>query len=83
MRHPDERLRRRSSQMRARGEQVDEKVLLAMNNARDKQDSERAVAPLKKADDALLIDTTGLTIDQVLAAIIGRDKEIKTANVLN
>ncbi len=68
---PDERVRRRSAQMRARGEQVDEEALLAMNKARDKQDSERAVAPLKKADDAVLIDTTGLTIDQVLARIIG------------
>jgi cytidylate kinase len=64
-----ERVRRRAEQMRARGEQVDEAALLKMNSVRDKQDSERAVAPLKKAADAILVDTTGLTIDQVLARI--------------
>jgi len=64
-----ERVSRRAQQMRARGEQVDEAALLKMNSVRDKQDSERAVAPLKKAADAILVDTTGLTIDQVLARI--------------
>lgn len=38
--------------------------------ARDKQDSERASAPLKPADDAVLIDSTALTIDQVLQRAI-------------
>lgn len=38
--------------------------------ARDKQDSERASAPLKPADDAVLIDSTALTIDQVLQQAI-------------
>ena len=70
-----ERVRRRAEQMRARGEQVDEAALLKMNSVRDKQDSERAVAPLKKAADAILVDTTGLTIDQVLARI---SKAIRT-----
>ena len=72
---PLERVRRRAEQMRARGEQVDEEALLKMNRARDKQDSERTLAPLKKADDAILVDTTGLTIDQVLARITGAIRE--------
>lgn len=40
--------------------------------ARDKQDSERAVAPLKPAADAAVIDTTGLSIDEAVDTIIGR-----------
>jgi len=41
---------------------------------RDKQDSERAVAPLKQADDAILIDTSEMSIDQVLDFIIQKVK---------
>ncbi|HCH84725.1 MAG TPA: cytidylate kinase, partial [Lentisphaeria bacterium] len=40
--------------------------------ARDKQDSERSVAPLKPAADAAVIDTTGLSIDEAVDTIIGR-----------
>jgi cytidylate kinase len=46
-----------------------EDVLEAMR-ARDALDSQRAVAPLKPADDAVLIDTTNLTADDVLAMIL-------------
>jgi cytidylate kinase len=38
--------------------------------ARDKQDSERTVAPLKPAPDATIVDTTGKTLDQVTAEIL-------------
>ncbi|MCB2217144.1 (d)CMP kinase [Desulfofustis glycolicus] len=64
------RARRRALQMRERGETVDEKTLLEMTVRRDRQDSERAVAPLKKADDAWVIDTSTRSIDQVLEAIL-------------
>ena len=37
---------------------------------RDNRDSQRDIAPLKCADDSILIDTTGLTIDQVLDKIV-------------
>ena len=66
---PEARAGRRALQLRERGESVDEKKLLEMTIARDKQDSERKIAPLKKADDAVLIDTTDLTADQVFEAI--------------
>ncbi len=66
---PEARAGRRALQLRERGEAVDEKKLLEMTIARDKQDSEREIAPLKKADDAVLIDTTDLTADQVFKAI--------------
>jgi len=67
---PAVRARRRALQMRERGETVDEKALLEMTIKRDRQDTERAVAPLKKADDARVIDTSGRSIDQVLEAIL-------------
>lgn len=66
------RAERRAAQLEARGEQVDRQKLLEMTIIRDRQDSERAIAPLKKADDALLIDTTVLDIDQVLKTILGK-----------
>ena len=66
---PEARARRRALQLRERGEAVDTRKLLEMTIARDKQDSERALAPLKKADDAILIDTTHLNVDQVFEAI--------------
>lgn len=63
------RAQRRARQLGERGEAVDPKELLEMTVARDKQDRERALAPLKKAEDATLIDTTNLGIDQVFTAI--------------
>ena len=66
---PEARAGRRALQLRERGETVDEERLLEMTIARDKQDSEREIAPLKKADDAVLVDTTDLTADQVFKAI--------------
>ncbi len=68
---PEVRAERRASQLEARGEAVERQKLLEMTIARDRQDSERAIAPLKKADDALLIDTTELDVNQVLRAILG------------
>ena len=38
--------------------------------ARDKQDSERAISPLRQADDAVLLDSTTLSIDEVAARIM-------------
>jgi len=66
---PEARAGRRALQLRERGESVEEEKLLEMTIARDKQDSEREIAPLKKADDAVLVDTTDLTADQVFKAI--------------
>ena len=67
---PQERTSRRAHQLRERGEDVDEKELLEMTVTRDKNDSERAVAPLKQAADAVYIDTTGVRADQVLKKLL-------------
>lgn len=66
---PEARTARRAQQLRERGKPVDEEQLLEMTIARDRQDSERPIAPLQKADDAKLIDTTDLNVDQVFEAI--------------
>ena len=63
---PEERTLRRVRQLRARGEEVDEKKLLEETIKRDKNDSERKLAPLRKAEDAVYIDTTSISAKQVL-----------------
>lgn len=66
----DERARRRSDELKAKNlaadfDKVREEIIL-----RDKQDSQREIAPLKQAEDAILLDTTNLTIDEVVAKIL-------------
>ena len=67
---PEERTRRRVLQLRTRGQSVDEEKALEMTIKRDKSDSERSIAPLRRAEDAVYIDTTGISADQVLEKII-------------
>lgn len=67
---PQERCLRRVRQLRQKGVEADEKEILAMILKRDKDDSERAVAPLKKADDASSIDTTNLLLEEVCLQIL-------------
>ena len=67
---PEERARRRALQNAEKGYgETDAEVILADIIARDKADSTRDVAPLKPAADAVELDTTGLTIDEVCARI--------------
>lgn len=72
---PEIRAKRRVLQLRDQGKDVDEKEILEMIIKRDKNDSERAVAPLKKADDATYIDTSELNINQVVERIIENIKK--------
>jgi len=67
---PKERARRRVRQLREKGQQVDEAEILALTIERDKNDRERSLAPLKQADDALLIDTTEIDIPEVCARVL-------------
>ncbi len=66
----EERAQRRHAENLAKGYPSDLEILKAEIAARDKLDSEREVAPLKKADDAVEIDTTALTIDEVVEKIM-------------
>jgi cytidylate kinase len=63
----DERARRRVSELRAAGRTVDEAQTRADLVARDHRDSSRDVAPLRKADDALEIDSSSIDADEVVA----------------
>jgi len=65
-----ERARRRILELRGRGEAVDEAAVLADIRARDDRDMNRAVAPLKPAADAVLLDTTSLDISSAVRAAI-------------
>ena len=67
---PEERARRRVMQLRERGMEADFKQILTMTLERDKNDSERAIAPLEKAYDAVRIDTTEITVLQVVDKIL-------------
>ena len=66
----EERTRRRFEELQAKGQDVNFEVLKNEIALRDKQDSEREIAPLKQAEDAILIDSTNLTIDQVVEKIL-------------
>lgn len=74
---PEERAKRRVLQLRARGEAVDEQQILLMTVERDKNDRERAIAPLRQAEDALAIDTTSKNIDEVAALVLESVKNVK------
>lgn len=67
---PETRAQRRHAELTGYGEDVSFEEVLAQLVERDTRDSTRATAPLKPAEDAHLLDTTGLTIEQVLAAAI-------------
>lgn len=65
-----ERVKRRYKELIGLGQEItQEEVALDLSN-RDRIDSTREVAPLKKADDAIYIDTTDMTIDQVVDKIL-------------
>ena len=66
----DERARRRHKQLIAKGISVTMDSLLRDIRERDARDAGRAAAPLKPADDAVLLDTTNLTIDEAVARVL-------------
>lgn len=67
-----ERARRRFEELKAKGMRVSFDETLRELNERDKRDSERQAAPLVRADDAVDVDTTGITIEQVLELLVER-----------
>lgn len=66
----EERARRRHVELVARGEDTTLEQIAAAIARRDRQDMEREVAPLRQADDAVVVDTTDLTIDQAIEAVL-------------
>ncbi|MBQ1549636.1 MAG: (d)CMP kinase, partial [Clostridia bacterium] len=71
---PEERARRRYEQIKDKSDITYEEVLKDLNQ-RDYQDTHREIAPLKQADDAVLLDTTNMSFDEVVEAIENLAKE--------
>lgn len=65
-----ERAKRRYKQLKEKGLSVTLGGLQREIEARDSRDASRVVAPLKPADDAVLVDTTGMDIEQVVAKVL-------------
>jgi cytidylate kinase len=65
-----ERARRRAGEMKSAGQPADEAEILADILRRDERDRSRTVAPLKPADDAVILDTTTLGVDAAVTAAI-------------
>ncbi|WP_374980273.1 (d)CMP kinase [Pseudomonas solani] len=66
----EERARRRYLQLKGKGMEVEMASLLTEIIERDERDTQRSVAPLKPATDALILDSTHLSIDEVLERIL-------------
>ncbi len=67
---PGERARRRLKDLQARGETASFDNVLRDIRRRDRIDSDRTYAPLRPADDAIILDTTNRTVEQVIEAIV-------------
>lgn len=66
---PEERAQRRMKDLEEKGEKVDYQTLLSDIIQRDYNDSHREVAPLKQADDADFVDTTQMSVEDVVAHV--------------
>ena len=78
----EERARRRFLELRARGEAADYSEILTAMKQRDAIDSTRAVAPLRQAEDAVLIDSDGRGIEEVLEIVKGLVGALAKASTL-
>ena len=72
---PEARARRRALELEQRGEPADFDAILHDIKERDSQDEHRAIAPLKRAADAALLDTTQLNLEQSLERLLSLVKE--------
>jgi cytidylate kinase len=72
---PEVRAARRADELCARGEEVDADEVLDALRERDRRDSERAVAPLCRAADAVEVDTSELTLDEAVDAVVALVRE--------
>ncbi len=70
----EERAKRRVKQLKEAGQKADYNQILKMIQERDYRDSHRAVSPLKPADDAVIIDTSSLTMQQVIDTVLEKIK---------
>ncbi|GAA0260175.1 Cytidylate kinase [Methylorubrum aminovorans] len=76
---PEERARRRHRELLGRGEETTLAAILADIRARDARDSSRAAAPLKAAEDAVVLDTTELDAEAAFAEAVAIVERLKAA----
>lgn len=67
---PEARAARRVKQLEEQGEKADYESILASIISRDERDTNRAVSPLKPAEDAVIIDTSALNLEQVIDKVL-------------
>ncbi len=72
----DTRTNRRARQMRKRGQAYDWDTLRAEVHERDEQSKNRADSPLRKADDAFLLDSTDMSWDETVDAVVRHAQEV-------
>lgn len=77
---PEVRARRRYDELTAKGQEANLAEILRNVEERDRQDSTRAVSPLRKADDAIILDNSDMTREEQFDFVIERVKEIKQAH---
>lgn len=70
------RAQRRYKQLLAKGESIDLAELIKDISERDERDSNRAISPLKPASDAIIIDSTSMTIDEVFTRMLLTIKQL-------
>lgn len=70
-----ERAKRRYLQLKRRGEEADFDQIEKEIRERDHRDMTRSISPLKKADDAVLVDTSDMTVNEVVKKILGIARE--------
>ncbi len=75
---PEERARRRAEQLEQKGVNVDQDEILRQIITRDQNDSTRSIAPLKPADDAIIIDSSSMSADDVVKIMISHILNNKT-----
>ena len=72
---PEDRARRRYLELVARGQQAEQAQILQDVLERDRRDMERTVAPLRRAEDAVALDTTDLDFQESAEALLGIIRE--------
>ena len=72
---PEARAKRRQLELEQRGDTADFQTILHDIFQRDEQDKNRPIAPLRQAEDAVLVDTTNLNLEESLEALLSVIKE--------
>lgn len=72
---PEVRAERRAAELEAAGAAMDRRQVLTELLERDRRDSRREVAPLRKADDAVEVDSSGLSLEEVVDAVVAIVRE--------